>query len=511
MQMNLTKKIIGPFALMGLLVLVLLAVLFGFELRKDATEHEVRVLLNMNGSVHEIGSHVKSGILTRKESFSVEAARAALDADAQIAELGAGGAEIRRQLQDFFAAMVAVNSIYLENRSAEGEKRLDQLLEAARKIDERIGKRLIEVEAENTRLNAVGRSFQIAVVVAIIAIIVLVSGFIQRSVVKPVVDMRNLIRGIAEGRGDLTVRLKALSRDEVGEIAEAFNQMMGKLQDIMRFVIDASHQVAQSAEALAADTEQTQQATARQAESAAAVAATVEQVTVSINTVADHTREADGIADDTRRLTAEGRTVAKKAAEQILQTAESVSQAASHVTHLSERSEQIRSIVGVIREIADQTNLLALNAAIEAARAGEQGRGFAVVADEVRKLAERTTGATSEIAGMIDAISADVGNAAEMIRNSSQQEAAEVEAANTLQSTLAQIGDSVDRSSGRIHEIAGASKEQSIAANQMAQSVEGIAQMAEEISAAAAHSTEAAQRLRVLAMQLNDHVGQFRV
>jgi methyl-accepting chemotaxis protein len=511
MQASLTLKIVAPFVVMGALVLALLAVLFGFDMRKDATEREVRVLQHASASVHILADHVKSAILTRDDAYAIKTAKAALEADQRLAELGDQGTDIRRQLQDYFAAIVAINSIFLENRTAEGEKRLEQLLALATQIDASIDKRVSAVEADNRRFNALSRTIQIAVVLAIIAIIGLVTVYLKRSVVKPVIDMRNLIREIAEGRGDLTVRLTAKSRDEVGEIADAFNQMMGKLQDIMRFVIDASHEVAQAAEALAVDTAQTRQSTSRQAESAAAAAATVEEVTVSITQVADHTRDADAIAAGAKQLTHEGSMIAGQAAEQIRRTAESVDQAAGHISVLSERSEQIRSIVGVIREIADQTNLLALNAAIEAARAGEQGRGFAVVADEVRKLAERTTIATGEIAGMIDAIGKDVANAADMIRSSSRQEADEVIVANTLQERLAQVEHSVDQSADRIRDIAHAAQEQSIAATQMAQNVEQIAQMAEEISAAAAHSTDSAQKLRQLAMELNSQVGQFRV
>lgn len=511
MKMTLTRKIVGPFILLGALLAVMLAVMMGFDARKESTASQERSLLGVMSGIQGVSDSVKSGILTRKDSFAIDTANLALDVDARLAGLGAGGTDLRKQFEDYYAAVVGVNSIYLENRTAEGEKRLEQLKEQGQRIRLLVQAQIDEVDGERNRLTAIARAVQISVLLAMVAAVLLVTAFVRRSVVKPVTEMRDLIRDISHGEGDLTARLKTGSQDEIGEIAEAFNQMMVKLQDIMRLVIEASRDVAQTSEELACAMSQTRQATENQTESAAAGAATVEQVTVSISQVADHAKEAEKVAIEADAIALEGQKTAERAADQILATAQAVSNAAVHVTALSERSEQIRSIVGVIREIAEQTNLLALNAAIEAARAGEQGRGFAVVADEVRKLAERTRVATGEIAGMIDAIGNDVDNAVGVIGEAKRQGDEEVVTMRALSGMLERINESVARSSERVRDIASATREQSFAAEQMAKNVESIAHMSEEISAATGQSSESALSMSGVATRLHEHVGKFKV
>jgi len=511
MKMTLTKKIIGPFALLGLLVFGMIATMFVLDAQRERTAAEERALLDTMAGLHTVSDYVKTGILTRKDSIAIDTAKVALRVNADLVNLGPSGESLRQNFQDFFAAVVGINSIYLENRIAEGEKRLDELKQREVSISQVVQARLDEAAKERSRLSTFARSFQIGVLALVVAAMIFVTLLVSRSVVKPVTDMRNLIRGIAQGEGDLTARLQKNSNDEIGDIADAFNTMVSKLQDIMRFVIEASREVARSAEMLSTAMAQTTNATQRQSESAAATAAAVEEFSVSIGQVADHTREAESIAAEADALANSGSQTAKASAAQVAATAQAVGKAANHVNALSARSEQIRSIVGTIREIADQTNLLALNAAIEAARAGEQGRGFAVVADEVRKLAERTTVATSEIAGMIDTIGQDIGKAVDMIKESSALEEQGMEAASNLRNVLEKITASVDRSSQRSRDISAATREQAQAAEAVAQNVEQIARMSEEISATSSDSSKSATAMRDLAFRLHEQVGKFKV
>jgi methyl-accepting chemotaxis protein len=509
--MSLSKKIVGAFLVLGLVAVVMVGVFALVDRLRESAAAEERVMLDTLLGVQRISAAVKSGILTRDETYAIAASRAALAVDAHLDALTGDDAGLRKQFQDYFANVVAITSVFLENRVAEGEKRLADLRTREQGIDEAVQARLSAVSAERERLARLVHLFQGLVVLASIAGILAAGYFVNRSIVRPVGEMRALLQDIAHGEGDLTVRLIRQSNDEIGDIAEAFNTMVGKLRDIMRIVIDTSRQVAEQAEALAVMIEQTAAATARQSESAAATAAAVEQVTVSIGQVADHSRDAEAVSVDADALANSGRDTAAATAEQAAATARAVEEAASHVNALSARSEQIRSIVGVIREIADQTNLLALNAAIEAARAGEQGRGFAVVADEVRKLAERTTSATGDIATMIDAIGNDIAKAVGIIHSGSAQQAKGVAAAESLRDMLGRIGGAVDRSAERTRDIAAATREQASAAESMARHVENIARMAEEISAAAGNSNASARALRELANRLNGEVCHFRV
>ena len=198
------------------------------------------------------------------------------------------------------------------------------------------------------------------------------------------------------------------------------------------------------------------------------------------------------------------------ATDEMQRIAGTVSTAADKIRSLEARTNEISSIAGVIKEIAAQTNLLALNAAIEAARAGEQGRGFAVVADEVRKLAERTSAATEEIGGMIGAIQGDTSSAVGTMDQALPQVERGVELAQEAAQSLRDIRDGASTTLSRIRDVALATREQSAASNAIAQQVESIAQMVEETSASMQQTAESAHSLERVARDLGDLVARFR-
>jgi methyl-accepting chemotaxis protein len=236
----------------------------------------------------------------------------------------------------------------------------------------------------------------------------------------------------------------------------------------------------------------------------------VEEVTVSIGQVAETTRETRSASEQACQLSQAGEKTARDTASQMVKTADSVGQSMRLIENLSRRSHDISGIVKVIRDIAEQTNLLALNAAIEAARAGEQGRGFAVVADEVRKLAERTSTSTSEIAAMIEAIQGEVSSAVENLKSNNEQVAQGKGLAEEVAAILARINEGARTTMQRIHDISSAASEQTTASTDIARNVERIAQMTEETSAAVSQASSTAHQLESLASKLHGEIAQFR-
>ena len=240
------------------------------------------------------------------------------------------------------------------------------------------------------------------------------------------------------------------------------------------------------------------------------MAAAIEELTVSINHISDNARESQQNSVNSVKLSEEGFDRVQKASQEINSIASVVSDAATRVRKLEDRANQISTIAGVIKEIAGQTNLLALNAAIEAARAGEQGRGFAVVADEVRKLAERTSSATVEIEEMISGIQSDTVQVAGVMDAALPQVDSGVAAARQAADSLQQIKESSEITLNRIREVADSTQEQSVASDNIAQKVEEIASMVEETTAAMNANAETASDMERISDELNQLVSRFR-
>jgi len=315
----------------------------------------------------------------------------------------------------------------------------------------------------------------------------------------------------AFSQGDLTRRIKLSSKDEMGQIASSFNRAGDNLRDIMVSVEQSTRSVFSSAAALQLSSRQIANASAQQSESIQSTAAGIEEITVSISHVADSSREASAAATAAAETSEVGEKTVHQATDEMNSIASSVSQSAALINGLNERARQISSIAGVIRDIADQTNLLALNAAIEAARAGEQGRGFAVVADEVRKLAERTGNATGEITTMIGDIQRETANAVSSMETGSAQANRGVSLAKEAANALAQVNTGSHDSRARIEEIADAMREQSAATTNIAQNLERISQMSENANYEVQNTMQSIAELEKMAARLQEQVASFKV
>ncbi|QNM97233.1 methyl-accepting chemotaxis protein [Chitinimonas koreensis] len=349
--------------------------------------------------------------------------------------------------------------------------------------------------------------------VVIVSSVVLLGGFgwmIYRAIKGPLATMEKMVERIGREL-DFTQRVPVKSRDEVGMTVAAFNRLLDTLQSSFRDIAGAVDGVAGQATQMAEAAQSMSSNSAAASESAAAMAATVEQVTVSINHVADRAGEADGVSRRSGEIAGEGEAVIQSTVSEINGIADRVADASSQIDQLARESANIGAVVNVIKEVADQTNLLALNAAIEAARAGEQGRGFAVVADEVRKLAERTSQSTQEIAALIATIQQGANTAVARMREVVERVDSGVRKASQAGETIQQIRAGSAQVGEMVGDITHAIREQSTASVNIAQQVERIAQMSEETNGAADNTAQAASELQALARQMQTTVARYRV
>jgi methyl-accepting chemotaxis protein len=293
-------------------------------------------------------------------------------------------------------------------------------------------------------------------------------------------------------------------------LANAY-QMQSKLRDMITEVKNQSSQVGDMAHSLAASAGQIAENVNHESDAVSSMAAAIEELSVSTTHISDQGTNAKRIANDSRGNAEEGAKVVNKTVVGLIETAREIEAASAEVSRLGEDASRISEVVKVIKEIADQTNLLALNAAIEAARAGEQGRGFAVVADEVRKLAERTANATNEINQMSSKIAEVANNALSGMDNVVKTTRQGVGDAETAQASIKNIQTSFGEVSGVIDEIAPALEEQNAAATELAKSTERVAQMSEENSGAAQSLLGLANELEGKAHKMRQAVGVFKV
>ncbi|MFA6121515.1 MAG: methyl-accepting chemotaxis protein [Sideroxydans sp.] len=293
-------------------------------------------------------------------------------------------------------------------------------------------------------------------------------------------------------------------------LANAY-QMQGKLRDMISSVKSQAAQVGDMAHSLANSANQISENVNHEADAVSSMAAAIEELSVSTTHISDQGASAKRIANSSRNNAEEGAQVVNKTVNGLLSSAQDIQSASSEVSRLGEDASRISDVVKVIKEIADQTNLLALNAAIEAARAGEQGRGFAVVADEVRKLAERTAGATTEINQMSAQIGEVAGHALsgmDRVVKTTQQGVGDAE---TAQVSIKHIQESFGEVAGVIDDIALALGEQNAAATELAKSTEKVSQMSEENSSAAQHLLGLANELESKAREVRNSVEVFKV
>ncbi len=331
---------------------------------------------------------------------------------------------------------------------------------------------------------------------------------VTRSIIRPISAVVEFAGTMAEK--DLSSPDLAITgRDEIGMLAGALNAMKGNLNDIIGQIRNSSEHVATATSGLSQSSTMIVDGTDRQSVQSGQAATAMEEMSATVLEVAKNSQGAAEASSETQRIAVEGGDVVKRAVDGMMVVAETVKQSAVTVEALGKSSDEIGAIISVINDIADQTNLLALNAAIEAARAGEQGRGFAVVADEVRKLAEKTSKATTEIADMIKTIQTDTKGAMSSMHEGTKQVEQGVQLASEAGESLQQIVSSVDIVTDMVRQIATAAEQQSATSEEISSNIVGIAEIAQENNHGVKEVSGAAVELNMVAEGLKKLVGTF--
>ncbi|WP_312467920.1 methyl-accepting chemotaxis protein [Stutzerimonas nitrititolerans] len=351
-----------------------------------------------------------------------------------------------------------------------------------------------------------------ALIVAGIAIALglLVAALVARGIVRPIRVAVDAMRDIAAGEGDLTRRLEEHGRNEVAELGQAFNQFAEKVRRLVSEVAGSTSQVAAAAEEMSAITDEFNRDVAQQRHEIEQVATAMNEMTATVQDVARNAAQAAASAQAADREAQQGQQVVHETVSSIESVSVEVEHTASAIQRLEADSQSISAVLEVIRGVAEQTNLLALNAAIEAARAGEQGRGFAVVADEVRTLASRTQQSTLEIQQVIEQLQSGARNAAEVMHRGRAQVDSSVLQAQQAGSSLTSITIAVASISDMNVQIASAAEQQSAVSDEISQNVVNINQVADRVTESASQTAQASSQLAHLAAGLQTLVGQFK-
>ncbi|GFO65853.1 methyl-accepting chemotaxis protein [Geomonas paludis] len=362
---------------------------------------------------------------------------------------------------------------------------------------------------ENTEVADAATVVMSVLVIASLVIAVVCGLVITRMITRPLQAAVGAASAI--GAGDLTVSIEATSGDETGQLMIALKAMTDNLRSTIGKVADTSAQVASAANQLHATSDQIATGAEEVAAQAGTVATAGEEMSATSSDIARNCQMAAEGAKRASRTAENGAEVVQGTVTVMGQIAAKVQETSRTVESLGERSDQIGAIIGTIEDIADQTNLLALNAAIEAARAGEQGRGFAVVADEVRALAERTTKATREIGEMIKAIQSETRGAVVAMEEGVQQVQSGTAEAAKSGSALQEILEQINDVAMQIHQVATAAEEQTATTSEISSNIVQITQVVQQTSQGAQESAAAAAQLRMNSEELQHLVHQFRL
>ncbi len=430
-------------------------------------------------------------------------------------------AQSKQAVQDVFDAGTRMADVYITqgveagNALMKGAGGLDDVsARLARSMEDEIKASSEHAKKATASLDGVKDATVRNVVLLNLLLLGLVMGafvILSRRILKPLTHVRGALVSLNSGSGDLRQRLPKETDDEVGEIVDQVNAFMGRYHQLVQQLNDFHKELAGATQQISHLSDQTRNELSEQQSETAQVATAINQMSATVQEVANSAAGTAAATQQAHEESAQGRTVVLTTMEAINNLADEVKRAAAVMGRLEKDSEAIGTVLDVIRDIADQTNLLALNAAIEAARAGEQGRGFAVVADEVRTLASRTQQSTQEIQQMIERLQGAAREAASVMGQGTQRAENSVQQAARAGESLDTIAQAVSTINDMSSQIASAAEEQSAAADEITRNVDSIRTRAESTAQGAEQASAITEKLVALNAQLHGLIGQYRI